>query len=483
MGDGTIVAFPGRAAAMDAGNGAGEAPALGDREARAFNDNDAPPSVAVSNTATESHGWDQPPQIDWLTVAQVHHRPVPLVGSTLMLFCDVGSGEIESQAVKGLQFEGSYDSRLMVRCDGRRVEVSGNPSRFGRRDNVFGLTSVDECIELYNGVLARLGLPTFDIDDRTRPAQLQGYGQRKAPRVNPLRGVDMKRQPRPESDRPDWLPEGSDGVVGVSEADYKKHGRSAELPAWLRDEVNGALRSNSSSGGTTALAEHGCRIKRIDLCVSYQVGSADDARRSIRALSSVSHAGKPGLVYPDGCTVSWGQGSRYAYMKYYIKGPEMRKHLPQADEYCRHLTEWAESVGLVRHEVSLKAMALSRMGLDQPSKWTVQQAVEVMSHYSTHQKAGLGVSSFDRIADELIQRGVKANRAQKAQQAAYAYLSGHQFIIGHNISRSEYYRLQADLRRVGVNIGAPLNVSSLVQSVRVIEWRPAQPPAFYRRCG
>lgn len=462
-----VVPLSKSAAAENAGNGAAAPAPLPDWVADRADT--AQPSVAASNTATESQIETietVAPQIDWLTVAQVHHKPVPLVGSTLMLFCDVGSGEIESQAVKGLQFEGSYDSRLMVRCDGRRVEVSGNPSRFGRRDNVFGRTSVDECLDLYNGVLAHLGLPEFDLDDRTRPAQLQGYGQRKAPRVNPLAGLELKGELVP-----DWM------------RDYKQHGQSTELPGWLRDEVNGAIASNSSRGGTTALAEHGCRIKRIDLCVSYEVGSVDDARRSIRALSSVSHAGKPGLVYPDGCTVSWGQGSRYAYTKYYIKGPEMRKHLPQSDEYCRELTEWAERVGLIRHEVSLKAMALSRMGLDQPGKWTVETAVKVMGLYSTHEKAGLSVSSFDRVADELVKQGVPLARAQRAQQAVYAYLSGHQFIIGQNIPRSSYYKLQADLRRVGINIGAPLNVSSLMHSVRVVEWRPAQPPAFYRRCG
>lgn len=409
------------------------------------------PPVAVSNTATECHQCHFLPQIDWLTVAQVHHQPIPVVGSTLMLFCNVDSGEVESQAVKGLQFEGSYDSRLQVRCDGRRVEVSGNPSRFGRRDNVFGRTSVWECIELYNSVLRDLGLPEFTEDDRTRPWQLQGWGHRTKRARNPLSDVDLS---------------------GV-----------AVMPEWLTRDVGRALATDSSRGGVTAIAEHGCRIKRIDLCVSYEVGNLEDAKRSIRAMGSVSHAGKAGLVYPDGCTVSWGQGSRYAYFKYYIKGVEMRKHLPQVDEYCRTLTEWAESVGLIRHEVSLKSMALARNGLDQPAKWDAEIAMKVMQAYSAHDKTGLGVSSYDRIADELLEQGLSAARARRAQEAAYAFLAGHQFVIGHNITRRTYYRLQADLRRVGLNIGAPLNVSALRHSVRVVEWRPAQPPAFYRHCG
>lgn len=368
------------------------------------------PSCGGSNTATQSQVRDYPPSIDWLTVAQVHDL-APVVGSSLLVFVDPASGEIESQAIRGLQFEGSYDSRLMIRSDGRRVEVSGNPSRFGRRDNVFGRTGVDECIDLYNSVLRSQGLPEFFLDDRTAMA-----------------GHQLQK--------------------------------------------------------TDAIAEHGCRIKRIDLCDVYEAGNLDDARASIRAMSSVSHAGKPGFVYPDGNTVSWGQGSRYSYFKYYIKGPEMAKHLPQTDPYCKALTEWACSRGIVRHEISLKAMFLSRNGLDQPARWTTQIGIDLMRNYRTHDRAGLGASSYDNIASELIKLGLPPSRARRAQMAAYSYLAGHQFLIGENgMSRSAYFRLQGDLRKVGINIGAPLNVAALRHTVRVIEMRPAEPPEFYQRVG
>lgn len=375
------------------------------------NDEALPVSCGGSNTATECHRWHCTPSIDWLTVAQVHSS-APVVGSTLLIFADPKTGEIESQAVRGLQFEGSYGSRLMVRSDGRRVEVSGNPSRFGRPDNVFGLTDIWKCIELYNSILRQLGLPEFFEDDRTHLAGHQ--------------------------------------LQNVTD---------------------------------TAVAEYGCRIKRIDLCNVYEVGNFEDARASIRALSSVSHAGKPGFVYPDGNTVTWGHGSRYTYTKYYLKGPEMRKHLDQSDEYSRKLTEWAISHGIIRHEVSLKSMYLRRHGLDVPARWTSEVMREVMKQYRMHDRAGLHSSGYDRIAEELMQKGVSPQRARRAQEAAYAYLAGHQFIIGHNITRRTYYRLQADLRKVGLNIGAPLNVSALRHTVRVVEWRPAEAPSFYRRHG
>lgn len=396
------------------------------------------PSCGSSNTATQSQVRDCTIYIDWLTLAQVHDS-APIVGSTLLIFADVATGEFQAQTVRGLQVEGSYSSSLQVRCDGRRVEVSGNPSRFGRPDNVFGMTSMDDAIALYNTVLRSVGLPEFFDDDRTHLQQLQGWrnGSRRPTRYVYEDAQDLQRS--------------------IARSDRK--------------------------GGQTNVMEHGCRIKRIDLCRVYEVGNLDDAIRSIRALSSTTYNGKAAFVYPDGCTAAFGQGSRYAYFKYYVKGPEMRKHLDQNDEYAKALTEWACDSGIIRHEVSLKAMNLSRNGLDRPAAWTHQQAAEIMNSYQTHESAGLSTSSYDKIAEELEAKGVPTSRARRAQQAAYAYLAGHNFIVGHNISRASYFRLKADLKKAGLDIGAPLNVSALRHSVRVVEWKPAAPPAFYRRLG
>lgn len=47
-----------------------------------------------------------------------------------------------------------------VRCDGHQVEFSGNISRYGRQDNLFGFTFADS-IERINELLKSLGLPPF----------------------------------------------------------------------------------------------------------------------------------------------------------------------------------------------------------------------------------------------------------------------------------------------------------------------------------
>ncbi|MDD2760921.1 MAG: hypothetical protein PHH11_11580 [Methylomonas sp.] len=60
-----------------------------------------------------------------------------------------------------LMHEGSYSTTIMIHVKGRRLYVSGNPSRYNRLDNLFGLETLDKCVGVYNGILASLGLPVL----------------------------------------------------------------------------------------------------------------------------------------------------------------------------------------------------------------------------------------------------------------------------------------------------------------------------------
>lgn len=375
----------------------------------------APRRVAVSNTATPSQVRENAGRIsiDWLTVHQTHPQ-APKVGDSVLLFCDLETGEVRSECIKGLQHRGSHDSSLQVRCDGRRVEVSGNPSKWGRFDNVYGHVTVEACIEVYNEVLRSLGLPEFeDFEQRTAVAPFQ----------------------------------------------YQR---------------------------SDAVAPSGPVITRVDLCRNWAAGSAASARSIVAALSSVVRMGKCGWLSPDGNTVAWGIGSRYVYSKYYLKGPELRRH-PGADpEYNSQLADWCDTVGLVRQEVSLKSMLLKKNGLDRPGAWSRDggSVVELLiDEYSQHRQCGASTSSYDDLFRVLRESGVPMSRARAAQTALQAYLNGFRFVVGENISRSAFYRLRADVRAAGVDIAAPLNVATLPVRVRELSLSPAAAPAWYRWAG
>lgn len=68
--------------------------------------------------------------------------------------------KIEWTTQKHFDYEGSYSTKIRVKCDGFRVTFDGNVSRFGRSDNVFGFSVID-CIIKANNILANLGLPPF----------------------------------------------------------------------------------------------------------------------------------------------------------------------------------------------------------------------------------------------------------------------------------------------------------------------------------
>lgn len=100
--------------------------------------------------------------IDKLNVQQTHpNGGLPLVGKELCWRMDAATGEASEPTPTPFRLEGSYSSIITVRCDGHRVSVEGNPSRWQRMDNLFGFTSIDECIAVYNKILKQCGLPPF----------------------------------------------------------------------------------------------------------------------------------------------------------------------------------------------------------------------------------------------------------------------------------------------------------------------------------
>jgi hypothetical protein len=69
---------------------------------------------------------------------------------------------------------------LRIRSHGGRVQFSGNVSRFGRPDNVWGF-SMGECLRRINAVTAQLGLPPFTAGERFYRNVNTSSGTRLAP--------------------------------------------------------------------------------------------------------------------------------------------------------------------------------------------------------------------------------------------------------------------------------------------------------------
>lgn len=111
--------------------------------------------------------------IDWLTVTQVHPGAgLPAVDSGCVIACN-DDGTLDWKTVKARKHEGSWETSLMVKCDGERVTVSGNVGRFGRPDNLFGY-GWRECFQRLAEVLAYYGLPPFTAGGRVEVSRGRG---------------------------------------------------------------------------------------------------------------------------------------------------------------------------------------------------------------------------------------------------------------------------------------------------------------------
>lgn len=98
--------------------------------------------------------------IDYVTIRQVHiGGGLPVLNSGYVVRLN-SNDEIEFTTDVRFSVEGSYESRVQVRCDGYSVEFDGNISRYGRRDNLFGY-DWSTTVTRINSLLSDLGLPPF----------------------------------------------------------------------------------------------------------------------------------------------------------------------------------------------------------------------------------------------------------------------------------------------------------------------------------
>lgn len=99
--------------------------------------------------------------IDWLTVSQEHDHDLPVVCDVFTLTIDSNTNEVLSTRQPRFKHEASHSTSVTIHVQGRKIRVEGNPSRVGRLDNLFGFTSVEQCLSVYNAILREYGLPSF----------------------------------------------------------------------------------------------------------------------------------------------------------------------------------------------------------------------------------------------------------------------------------------------------------------------------------
>lgn len=358
--------------------------------------------------------------VDWLDVSQSHSFDLPLIDSGVVQGIDQ-DGRLVWQTKRGFQFEGSFDTRVMIRCDGRTVRISGNPSRFCRPDNVFGF-DLPTSLRRFDLVLEKFGLPPFTAGQRMlRPSRRSALNF--ASTVANFKDVRQLHLVEPGKK---YLPQHtSESIVDVH---------------WT-----------------------GARIHRLDLTENYFTGDEQSAKYYIQWLFTQQPSRRTLVgTYPDGSTVDWGRGSRRIYAKFYLKFLEMARGGVAHDP---RLVEWATSNGLGRFEVSLKSTQLQTMGMNYLGGLDMDQLDLFFSERaSILSRASLSLDNLSDLPTHL-------------RCTARDYLAGDDM---SQIPLSTFKRKRKALLEYGIDISVPRNVHEFQPRVRVIELKPAVMPDFYQ---
>ncbi len=305
--------------------------------------------------------------IDWLSVTQEHPEGgLPVVGKEMVTKYDLQTGQILRDSPNSKTLEGSYSTYLLVRCDGIRVSVEGNPSRWQRLDNLFGLQTFDECIRVYNLLLNELGLPPF-----TKCIKL---GWEQSPEGKKVRRI-------------------TDGAV-ITRVDFTRNlsvGKGNTLP-FLR-----ALSSQSIGKG-----------KRPNL---YPNGKTVDWGK--------------GSTYWYQKVYEKAEDLKKSLAKLIKK--ELPK---EEKSYLEKLILHCEREGIIREEKEFKSRFLKRKklcyyGMTRESDFDMY----LMDIEQMIERLEMSTSDYETIADQLLNRGiVKSRQAANATQSYHlAWLHGQSF--------------------------------------------------------
>jgi hypothetical protein len=360
---------------------------------------------------------------DWLTMYQDHPDQLPMIGDRVSIDIDTITGEHLGVRQPTLTHEGSFCTSIQVRVSGNRVTVSGNPSRYNRLDNLFGFTSLDDCVAVYNRVLLSLGLPPFT----------------KCTRVFFRQGEDGKR-----------FEKFSDG------------GTITELHITTNRAVG--------EGGTTQY------IKALS--TQRYHNSIPRLHTNGNTCDWLSAKGKASLIYPS-------VYNKAAEMVLHQLPKLLRKFGADSDQVrdLQRVIEYCNANGVTRHEQKLKAAFLRRHDF---RFWGLFKAKRLQPFHDEFLAIGdrlqVNAMTLESIADKLLRLGVVNSRLAANTTTLYAlqWMAGEQF----DLSKSQVQTHRARLRKVGIDIADACDLTKFstiqVRAIRAIEVADLPIPEWYQ---
>ncbi|EIA0793325.1 hypothetical protein LG820_001263 [Vibrio parahaemolyticus] len=361
--------------------------------------------------------------IDQLFMQQDHpDGGLPLVGTHVIERVDMETGEKLPPNVNQKILEGSYSTKLTIRCNGTRVRVEGNPSRWQRMDNLFGLRTIDECVDIYNHVLAQYDLPPFTKNTRL-----------------------FHRQTAENK---------SSSLVG--------DGAEITLIDWTRNHMVGTGHETSFIRGMS----------------SMQIGRGREPKLYPNGMTCNWGEASEWLMTKLYC--------KAFELNQHLKKNKRRKNGTTEEQlnYINKLINYCEEQGVVREEHSLRQKLLKRHNLQFYGLVTeqdfyahlkdIENAMNTL--HATHDE-------HQSIAQQLLDAGAVDTLRQANTTMSYFTMWQHGTNLRDILKDSQFYQHKARLKHIGIDISRPFDVSRMCPTLKrseVIEVSPLSIPDWYQ---
>lgn len=364
---------------------------------------------------------------DWLSIYQDHPDALPLIADRHFIAIDSVTGEDLGITQPTLEHSGSYSTSIRIRVSGNRVTVTGNPSRVNRLDNLFGFSTLDQCVDVYNDILKSYGLPPFT----------------KA----------TKR----------WQGVGEDGSK-------------------VRIMTDGAVftEMHVTSNLTTGKNNADTFIKAIST-LSYR-NSIPRLHTNGKTCDWLTKKGKgSSLIYPS--------VYNKAYELQLHTMPKIKKtHGIDSDEYkyLEKVVNYCEQNGVARFEQKLKSAFLRRNDLNFYGFEDIQTIRNLHTDFlNIHRKMKVEAMTLESITQQLVNYGVCPNTRSANATTIYAIQWMHGQTFDLNKKQVKVHR--ARLRQIGIDIARPCDITKfsmiVVKEAKEIRVGHLMVPRWYKRAN
>lgn len=344
-----------------------------------------------------------------------------------------GSDDVEYSTAKYVRHGGSYETSIRIRMVNRKLEVLGNPSSWGRLDNVFGV-GVDDGMAIYNEILRGLGLPEFSSGE-----VVTQWLQNEQKHVTRYTGAHITHC--------DITENFAVGMGNVSAYHRWLLQQKMYRSAPGDEELEKFAQWNYSTVHTSSSA-FWLNVKHYDKATALEERTLPEYMKKLR---EAARAGR-------------------------IAKSEVRPLFQEAEDYIGKLAEWCAEVGMTRGEWSFR------------SRWFLQH--EGSGWWRPGETEALLLEHVEREQEKIAMRAVVYQQESYLTLSAQAQGTWALWEKGHDVKslkpRNTFYRHRREiLEKTGHDIAArPLR--SGVTDLRPVFFRVrplslADAPAWYVR--